>query len=208
MRQHCYYLTIINPDTFYTNITTCNSYTWPINGSSYTSSGTYIHQNTALYNQTINSVYPGGLSIFYTVTSPDTFSFLSTPTGATSSGGLLIIEAVGDLDDVSERWLIQDESLTSIGGVGGNLPWDQANQCNNTLFDTIVLTQNQINGWASNGSIDFTSIDSTGGINRICSNPTSYLQLTLVYEYNTNSGCDTTEILNYWGKWLYRLYSL
>jgi hypothetical protein len=139
------------------------------------------------YDQTIQVINPN-------LTPSNVISFPATPAGATGTP-TLVITVYGDIDGTGtnlEQWQVNDESSTAIGTAGGT--GNFADQCGNTITSTVNLTPAQIDGWAANGSIDFTVLDPDGNISMtLCGG--DYVQLQLSYDYLSGGASACSSLL-------------
>lgn len=108
------YLTINNPAAGFENVTTCSSYTWPTNGQTYSSSGSYTSVLTAANGCDSTAI------LNLTITQPT-----SSLTTATSCG--------------SYTWNANGQTYNSSGTY--NTVFTGSNGCDSTVFLNLTITQ-------------------------------------------------------------------
>ncbi|MFT6243416.1 MAG: hypothetical protein ACJA0U_000033 [Salibacteraceae bacterium] len=96
------------------------------------------------------------------------------------SGGTLTVRALGYMADSFRNWEIKDESSVSLGNIGGS-----GTNCSTIHQIVIPLSAAQLNLWSTNGSIDFTAVNTY--VLNACSG-TDFLELRLQMDCVASSG--------------------
>jgi hypothetical protein len=204
-------LTINNSTTASVTQTACDSYTWPLNGTTYTSSGTYTHVGTNAAScpltTTLNLIINNSTTVSVTETACDSYTWALNGTTYTSSGTYTYVGtnaagcvltttlnltinnsttvSVTETACDSYTWALNGTTYTSSGTythVGTN-----ASGC--TLTTTLNLTINN----SSTSTVTETACDSyTWALNG-----TTYTSSGIYTHVGTNAnGCPLTTTLN------------